>query len=60
WNLRSWLRSPRSSHSLDDDHKGTAVLSYRWLSLKGVQDNRGAAGLRRRGVKEEKEFRLAY
>jgi hypothetical protein len=28
----------RSSHSLDDDPKGTAVVSYGWLTVSGVQD----------------------
>ncbi len=38
WKPRTSLDSGRPSHSLDDDLKGTAGLSYRWLSLKGGQD----------------------
>jgi hypothetical protein len=34
---RTSLRSARRSHSLDDDSKGTAVLSYRWLTSIGVR-----------------------
>jgi hypothetical protein len=38
----------RRFHSPDDDSKGAAVLSYQWLSFKGVQDTQSeSAELRR-------------